>query len=225
MAEPTDKAIPGDSLQIFRETFPVGPLQCNCTVLGDVVSGEAMVVDPGGDITKILAVLSRNGLHLKSIVVTHAHLDHIAGAATLRDLTGAPVLYHTADLALVAVMDQQAAWMGVPVPEVKPPDQDLQANSSLQLGPQRVDVLHTPGHTPGSICLYLPQSELLLAGDTLFRGGVGRTDLWGGDTTQLLRSLQRELLHLPEGTLVIAGHGPSTSIGFEKEHNQYMQNV
>ena len=209
----------------IRETFPVGPLQCNCTVLGDPETREAMVVDPGGDVARILEILDRNTLRLKSIVVTHAHLDHIAGAASLRALTGAPVLYHEADLALVAVMDQQAAWMGVAVPEVHPPDERVVAGLDLWLGGSALRVLHTPGHTPGSICLYAPKQNLLVAGDTLFRGGVGRTDLWGGSSTQLQRSLQIELLHLPEGTLVITGHGSSTTIGIERERHSHSRNV
>lgn len=207
---------------LVRETFPVGPLQCNCTVLGDPQTREGMVIDPGGDLSRILAALAKHDLTLKTIVVTHAHLDHIAGAAALRALTGAPVLYHQADLELVSVMDQQAAWMGVAVPEVQAPDESAEAGKLLRLGSGELHVLHTPGHTPGSICLYAPQQELLLAGDTLFRGGVGRTDLWGGNSAQLLRSIRHELLHLPEGTLVVPGHGSMTSIGAEREHNLFL---
>ncbi|WP_419806806.1 MBL fold metallo-hydrolase [Terriglobus sp.] len=219
MPEPVRKAV------LIRETFPVGPLQWNCTVLGDPATLEGMVVDPGGDLTRIVAVLARHALHLKTIVVTHAHLDHIAGAAALRALTGAPVLYHQADLALVGVMDQQAAWMGVATPEVRPPDTSAEAGLVLRLGLEELHVLHTPGHTPGSICLHAPQADLLLAGDTLFRGGIGRTDLWGGDASQILRSIQGELLHLPEGTLVVPGHGLSTTIAAERDHNPFLHNL
>lgn len=210
---------------LIRETFPVGPLQCNCTILGDRHTREGMVVDPGGDLSRILGVLATHSLQLKAVVVTHAHLDHIAGAATLHDLTGAPVLYHGADLPLAAVMDQQAAWMGVRPPDVRDPDENLDGTDTLWLGAQEVRVLHTPGHTPGSVCLYLPASELLVAGDTLFRGSIGRTDLWGGDSAAILRSIRSELLHLPEGTLVVPGHGSETSIHLERETNPYLKNV
>ena len=157
---------------LIRETFPVGPLQCNCSVLGDPNTHEGMVVDPGGDLSRIVAALAKDALQLKAIVVTHAHLDHIAGAAALRDLTGAPVLYHQADLLLVELMGQQAAWMGVATPKVQPPDESAEAGQILHLGTHELHILHTPGHTPGSICLHAPNDNLLLAGDTLFRGGI-----------------------------------------------------
>ena len=209
---------------LIRETFPVGPLQCNCSVLGDPVTLEGMVVDPGGDVSRIVAILAMHGLHLQTIVVTHAHLDHIAGANALQQQTGAPVLYHQADLALVAVMDQQAAWMGVPTPRVLPPAESAEEGKVLRLGEHALHVLHTPGHTPGSICLHAPADALLLAGDTLFRGGAGRTDLWGGSSSALLRSIRDQLLHLPEGTLVVPGHGSLTTIGTEREHNPFLSN-
>ena len=210
---------------LIRETFPVGPLQCNCTVLGDAATREGMVVDPGGNLSDILATIANHSLQLRSIVVTHAHLDHIASAAALHDLTGAPVLYHQADLALVAVMDQQAAWMGVPTPEVRSPDESAEAGKVLRLGEHSMHVLHTPGHTPGSICLHAPAAQLLLAGDTLFRGGIGRTDLWGGNASQILRSIQGQLLHLPQGTQVVPGHGSPTTIARELEHNSFLQSL
>lgn len=208
---------------MIQETFPVGPLQCNCTVLGDPASLEAMVIDPGGDVVRILGVLARHRLTLKAIIVTHAHLDHIAGAQSLKEATGAPILYHQADLALVAVMDQQAAWMGVATPEVLPPDASADAGTVLHLGGTDLHVLHTPGHTPGSISVYVPSQSLLLAGDTLFRGGIGRTDLWLGDGRTILESIRSQLLHLPEGTRVISGHGASTTIAHERERNPFLQ--
>lgn len=207
---------------MIRETFPVGPLQCNCTVLGDEATGNAIVVDPGGDLQRIEATLARHGLRVQQIVVTHAHLDHIAAASLLRQRTGAPVLYHQADLQQVALMPQQAAWMGVATPTVLPPDTSAEDGLVLQLGTDPVEILHTPGHTQGSICLHLPTQALLLAGDTLFRGGIGRTDLPGGNTRQILRSIQDRLLHLPEGSIVVPGHGPETSIGIERETNPFL---
>ncbi len=208
---------------MIRETFPVGPLQCNCTVLGDEVTKEAVVVDPGGDLSCIDAVLLEHGLTVTSIVVTHAHLDHIAGAKLLSERTGAPLLYNQRDLPLVAMMDAQAAWIGVATPEVKAPDASAEDGTRLACGTTPIHILHTPGHTPGSLCLHLPTEHLLLAGDTLFRGGIGRTDLPGGDGPQLLRSIRDRLLHLPECTLVIPGHGAGTSIGQEAETNIWLR--
>ncbi len=210
---------------MFRQTFPVGPLQCNCTVLADEGTLEATVVDPGGDVGQILGLLAANRLRLTQIVVTHAHIDHIAGALELRERTGAPVLYNQRDLPLVAMMDVQAGWLGMATPRVAPPDNSAEDGLLLSIGHHRAEVIHTPGHTPGSISLYLSDDALLLAGDTLFRRSVGRTDLPGGDTATLLRSIRERLLHLPEGTTVVPGHGEHTTIGEEAERNPFLQNV
>ncbi len=210
---------------MIRETFAVGPLQCNCTVLGDEATREAIVVDPGGDLLRIESVLAGHALRLMQIVVTHAHLDHIAGAHTLRERTGAPILYNQSDLPLLALMPEQAEWMGVALPPVSAPDASADDGMRLSLGATSIDVLHTPGHTQGSICLHLPTENLLLAGDTLFRNGVGRTDLPGGNTAQLLHSIATRLLHLPEGNIVVPGHGPQTTIGMELERNPFLQNL
>ena len=208
---------------MIRETFPVGPLQCNCTILGDEKSLEAIVVDPGDEIPRILAALACHGLTLKQIVVTHAHIDHIAGAQSLKSLTGAPILYNQRDLPLVAIMDVQAAWLGIAPPEVAPPDADLADNLAVRVEGIHATVIATPGHTEGSVCLYLPAESLLLAGDTLFAGSVGRTDLPGGDTGTLLRSIHARLLPLPDATLVIPGHGTSTTIDRERNQNPCLQ--
>ncbi len=210
---------------MIRETFPVGPLQCNCTVLGDAATGEATVVDPGGDLQRIDAVLQKHNLRVTRIVVTHAHLDHIAGAHALRQRTGAPVFYNQNDLPLLALMPEQAAWMGVAVPTVVAPDADAEDGLTLKVGSTPVEVLHTPGHTQGSICLYVPSQDLLLAGDTLFRDGVGRTDLPGGNQAQLMRSIATRLLHLPECSIVVPGHGAETTLGREIQRNPFLQNV
>ena len=208
-----------------RETFPVGPLRCNCSVLSDEVTGTAIVVDPGGNLVRIEAALARYQLRLEQIIVTHAHLDHIAAAQVLQERTGAPVLYHQLDLPLVALMPEQAAWMGVPVPLVLPPDASAEDGMQITLGSDTIHVLHTPGHTQGSICLHLPTQSLLLAGDTLFRGGIGRTDLPGGDETQILRSIAGRLLQLPEGEVVIPGHGPATTIGYERHKHPFLVGI
>ncbi len=232
---------------MIRETFPVGPLQCNCSILGDETSREAIVVDPGDEIPRLLALLAKHQLTVKQIVVTHAHIDHIAGALELKRITGALVLYNQRDLPLVAMMAEQAGWLGVPVPKVAPPDDSPEDGRTLAVGTTAPDsephashpsgmrgaaptptglsgtILHTPGHTQGSICLYLPSEKLLLAGDTLFAGSIGRTDLPGGDTRTLLRTIHAKLLPLPDDTLVIPGHGPTTTIAAERESNPFLQ--
>lgn len=207
---------------MIRETFPVGLLGCNCSILGDERTHDAIVVDPGADIARILATLARHSLSVRQILVTHAHIDHIAGALALKEVTGAPVLYNHTDLPLVAIMDQQAAWLGIATPAVRPPDHSPADNESLAVGDLSAQVLHTPGHTEGSLCLYLPAQHLLLAGDTLFAGSVGRTDLPGGNTGKLLGSIRERLLPLPDNTVVVPGHGEETTIGEERRSNPFL---
>jgi hydroxyacylglutathione hydrolase len=210
---------------MILETFPVGPLHCNCTILGDETTREAMVVDPGDNIPEILSRLQKHGLTLRQIVVTHAHIDHVGGAAQLRKLTGAPVLMNQQDLGLLGMMQMQAGWLGVPTPEVAPPDASAEDGLAVGLASLPAQVLHTPGHTPGSICLlfHFNDQHLLLAGDTLFAGSIGRTDLPGGDGQQILRSLRERLLVLPDATRVLPGHGPETTIGEERQSNPFLQ--
>ncbi len=207
---------------MIRETFPVGLLGCNCTILGDEASREAIVVDPGYDIPHILALLAKHQLTVKEIVVTHAHIDHIASAQSLKKITGAPIIYNQADLPLVAMMDVQAGWLGLPVPTVLPPDHSPADGETVSVGGISGKVLYTPGHTEGSLCIYVPDEHLLLAGDTLFAGGVGRTDLPGGSSGKLLASIHERLLPLPDATLVVPGHGPTTTIGTERVHNPFL---
>lgn len=208
---------------MLRETFPVGPLRCNCSILADEVSREAMVVDPGDDIPKILAFIAQHQLKVKQIIITHAHIDHIAGAQRLKEITGAPVLYNKADLMLVSIMSIQASWLGIETPDVREPDSDLPDGSTLSVSGLSATIIHTPGHTPGSVCMYLPEEKLLLAGDTLFAGSIGRTDLPGGDETTLLRSIHQKLLVLPGETEVIAGHGAPSRIEIERAQNPFLQ--
>ena len=210
---------------MILETFPVGPLHCNCTILGDETTREAMVVDPGDNVPEILSRLQKHGLTLRQIVVTHAHIDHVGGAAQLRKLTGAPVIMNQQDLGLLGMMQMQAGWLGVPTPEVAPPDASAEDGLAVGLAMLPAQVLHTPGHTPGSICLlfHFNDQHLLLAGDTLFAGSIGRTDLPGGDGQQILRSLRERLLVLPDATRVLPGHGPETTIGEERQSNPFLQ--
>ena len=208
---------------LLRETFPVGPLRCNCTLLANLETLDAIVVDPGDEIADILARLSRHHLTLRQIIVTHAHIDHIGGAAQLKRITGAPVLFNQADLPILAMLEMQAGWLGIPTPEQVALDQSAEDGLSAGIPGLDAEVIHTPGHTPGSICLLFPKQELLLAGDTLFAGSVGRTDLPGGDTKALLRSIHTRLLALPENTLVVPGHGEETTLGQERETNPFLQ--
>ncbi len=207
---------------MIRETIPVGLLQCNCTILGDEVSREAVVVDPGYDIPRILTLLAKHQLTVKQIVVTHAHIDHIAGAHTLKQHTGAPILYSQADLPLVAMMETQAGWFGLAVPTVRPPDYSPADGETVGVTGVAATVMYTPGHTKGSLCLHLPEQSLLIAGDTLFAGGVGRTDLPGGSHRKLMASIRDRLLPLPDETVVVAGHGPETTIGAERAENPFL---
>jgi glyoxylase-like metal-dependent hydrolase (beta-lactamase superfamily II) len=208
---------------MILESFPVGPLRCNCTILGDEVTHEAIVVDPGDNIPEVLSRLQKHGLTVRQIVITHAHIDHVGGAAQLKKMTGAPVFLNQQDLGLLGAMEIQAGWLGVPTPEVTSPDASADDGLAVGLATLPAEVIHTPGHTQGSICLLFPVQHLLLAGDTLFAGSIGRTDLPGGDGRQILRSLRDRLLVLPDTTRVLPGHGPETSIGEERQSNPFLQ--
>src|SRR5579863_147276 len=207
---------------MILETFPVGPLQCNCTLLGDEDGGEAIVIDPGDEVSRIYRRISDLGLKVKQILVTHAHIDHVGGALKLKRLTGAPILLNENDLPLLKMMDMQAAWVGVPPPEVVPPDASLDEGLKVGLERYPAQVLHTPGHTQGSVCLHFAPMKLLIAGDTLFAGSIGRTDLPGGNGRQILQSIESRLLGLPDETRVIPGHGPETTIGNERQSNPFL---
>jgi len=207
---------------MIRETFPVGLLQCNCTILGDELSKDAIVIDPGYDIPRILAAINKHELTVRHIVITHAHIDHIASALTLKQYLHAPIIYSKDDLPLVAMMSQQAGWFGLQVPDVPPPDHSPADNEHILTTGLDATILLTPGHTEGSLCLHLPAASLLIAGDTLFAGSVGRTDLPGGNHSKLLDSIQSRLLPLPAETLVIPGHGPTTTIARERATNPFL---
>jgi glyoxylase-like metal-dependent hydrolase (beta-lactamase superfamily II) len=210
---------------MIHEILPVGMLQCNCSIFGDEQSHEAIVIDPGDNIAGILAILAKHALKVKAIVITHAHIDHIGGAAKLKAETGAPIYMNGSDQELYDELDVQAAWLQMKTPEKTSIDTDAKDGDTLVLGSSVFHVLHTPGHTQGSISLWIPGENKLIAGDTLFRDSIGRTDLPGGDGRQILRSIHDKLLILPEDTTVVPGHGANTTIGRERERNPFLNGL
>lgn len=226
--------------KLIHEILPVGVLQCNCHIVGDPETHEALVVDPGDDAARILEVIARHHLKVTAIAVTHTHIDHVVGLRRVQEATGAPVYLHGDDLELYRLLDKQAAWLGWKIPEQARVDQLVREGDIIRWGGYQAQVLHTPGHTPGSICLYMPSdmphasadagdvkqamggTPQLFAGDTLFAGSIGRTDLWGGSFEEIIRSLKGKLLELPDYTIVYPGHGQATSIGQERESNPFL---
>ena len=242
--------------KLIHEIIPVGMLRCNCSILGDPVTREALVVDPGDEVERILDILRRHKLVVRAIVSTHTHIDHVGGLAALHAATGAPVLIHEADMPMYERLDMQAQFLGVRTPPTAKIDEYVKDGDILRWGGYTARVIHTPGHSPGSISLFsdagsplrdgakesgpalvraaadaagarkkivAPVTPLLLAGDTLFQGSIGRTDLWGGSMKEILNSIREKLLVLPEATRVIAGHGEETTIGAEREENPFLE--
>ena len=246
----------GNTNALIHEILPVGMLQCNCSIVGDPVTREAIVIDPGEEVDRILAALAKHRLTVKAILSTHAHIDHVGGLKRLHDVTGAPVLMNEGDLEMYRAMDLQAQFLGVAPPPLAKIDSLLNEGDAIRWGNYEARVLHTPGHSLGSISLYLPmsaggggnrlvvpsgpaekssgsahhkhehagaQAPWLFAGDTLFAGSIGRTDLWGGSFDEIMRSIRAKLLTLPEDTIVFPGHGPSTTLGEERETNPFLK--
>jgi glyoxylase-like metal-dependent hydrolase (beta-lactamase superfamily II) len=210
------------NVSMLHEIFPVGPLQCNCSIIGDETTHEAMVIDPGDEIDHILAIIKKHDLQVKQIVITHAHIDHVGGAMKLRAAAGAPILLNQNDYDLLKIMDVQAAWIGVETPDKIEIDRSVTSGETVSAGKHTAQILHTPGHTEGSICLYFEPEKRLIAGDTLFAGSIGRTDLPGGSMKKILQSLHETVLALPDDTVVIPGHGELTTIGDERESNPFL---
>jgi glyoxylase-like metal-dependent hydrolase (beta-lactamase superfamily II) len=229
-----------ETANLIHEILPVGMLQCNCHIIGDPKTLDAVIIDPGADAEQILRVIHRYKLRVTAILITHTHIDHVGGLRRLREATGAPVRIHPDDLELYRALDMQAAWLGVAAPEMVEVDELLREGDSVRWGRFQAHVLHTPGHTQGSVCLYMPgdipderatglaaksierEPGRLFAGDTLFAGSIGRTDLWGGSFDTIIQSLKGKLLALPDDTIVFPGHGPSTTIGEERDSNPFL---
>jgi glyoxylase-like metal-dependent hydrolase (beta-lactamase superfamily II) len=204
---------------LIRKTFSVPPLGCNCSIIGDPHTKQALVVDPGGAPERILQEVAALGLTVTRILHTHAHFDHFLASGAMKAATGAVLCLHQDDRELWNILETQCQMFGVPYVPAPPPDQWLVDEEPIDLGLVGGVALHTPGHTPGSMCFYFEQARLVLAGDTLFRGSIGRTDLWGGDFDAIERSIKERLYTLDEHTVVVTGHGPETQIGYERCYN------
>jgi len=206
------------------ETFPVGLLQCNCTILGDEQTRDAIVIDPGDDPEEILARLAKHNLNAKQIVCTHTHIDHVGAIQDLQDRLGTPAAIHKADLFLFDKLDVQAQWIGIPVPKRGAIDRFVEDGDAVSCQGVEVGVIHTPGHTPGSTTFHLRgDRNILFTGDTLFMQSIGRTDLWGGSHQEIIRSIEKKLMPFDDDTLVIAGHGRQTTIGHERRYNPFLR--
>jgi hydroxyacylglutathione hydrolase len=206
------------------EHFAVGPLACVCTIVADTASGEALVVDAGDEVERVVGRLAALGVRATHLLHTHAHIDHVGALAEMRERTGAPGLLHRADLPLYATLREQAQWLGVAPPRLVEPDGDLIEGDTFRAGPATLEVLHTPGHTPGSTSFALQSdgATTLLTGDTLFAGSVGRWDLGGTSLEDIVHSIRAKLLPFDDRTVVVPGHGPETTIGIERRSNPFL---
>jgi hydroxyacylglutathione hydrolase len=208
------------------ETIAVGPLQCNCYILGSLKTRESIVIDPGDDAELILPLIVKHKLKVKYILSTHAHIDHVGDLNVLKARTGAEAILHEKDMPLYQNLAIQAAWLGMPAPMITRIDNFVSDQDVLRFGEHSGEVIYTPGHSPGSLCLHLASSvSQLFAGDTLFQRSIGRTDLWGGSYEEIMKSIREKLLSLDDGTIVYPGHGPATTIGEEKRHNPFLQDL
>ncbi len=210
---------------VLLASFPTGPLGCNCSIIADEAAKQAIVIDPGGDYERIQKRLEQHGLSVTAIVHTHTHVDHVGATAPLQRHSGAEAHIHEADRFLYDMLPIQSALLGVPNPEKCDVLGTLTDDFTVHAGELELGVMHTPGHTPGSVSFYLdtPDGKLLFSGDTLFQRGIGRTDLWGGDSGQIMTSIKQRLLTLDDDVVVVPGHGPQTTIGDERSLNPFLR--
>jgi len=207
------------------ETFSVGPLGCNCSIVCDLEAKAAIVIDPGGDFPRIKARLDALGASVNAIVHTHTHIDHVGATAPLQRLSGSRACIHEADRFLYDLLPVQAAMLGCPLPEIVDMEGSLIDGQSIAFGQGELCILHTPGHTPGSTSFTLSHGDAryVFTGDTLFRQSIGRTDLWGGDHEKILASIRERLLPLPGDSIVVCGHGPNSTIELERSQNPFLR--
>lgn len=206
---------------VILETLVVGPLGVNCYIVGDEATREATIIDPGGNPHDILAAIAKHRIKILAIVNTHAHFDHVGALHTIREETGAPFVLHEDEVAMLQAAQSSAAMFGLAIPSQSPPERLVRDGDRVEVGNISLQVLHTPGHTPGGICLL--NEKHVFVGDTLFQGSIGRTDFPGGDYGTLMRSIRDKLLPLPDDTIVHPGHGASTTIGEEKTLNPFLR--
>ena len=204
------------------ETVVVGPLEVNCFILGCETTREGVIVDPGSDPEKVLAAAGKLGLAIRQVINTHGHFDHVGGNRQVLAATGATLLIHGGDVPFLSRAAEVATKYGLTTENSPPPDQLLEDGLLLTFGEYQMQVLHTPGHTPGGCCLYLESEGKVITGDTLFAEGVGRTDFPGSSHEALIEGIRSKLLTLPDTTVAYPGHGPSTTIGHEKRYNPYI---
>ena len=208
---------------LLVEALSVGPFQSNTFIIRDSDTKDAVIIDPGDEVSRILKIIKEHNLMLKNILLTHGHIDHIGGAKGLKDATGAHIMIHKEDLLLYEKIQLQASLFGMQSPEVADPDMLLEDGMEIGEGAIRCRVIHTPGHTPGGVSFFF--DGMVFTGDTLFRDGIGRTDLWGGSYDLLMESISMKLMKLDDTTRVYPGHGPATTIGREKRENPFLQEI
>lgn len=204
------------------ETVPVGPLQVNCYILGCEESSEGVVIDAGGSVDRIISRVQTRGLNVRHLISTHGHFDHVGGNRAFLEATGATYLIHEKDAFLLSMASASGRSFGVEVENSPEPDGFLEDGMTIDFGKQQLQVLFTPGHSPGGCSLYSADASAVFTGDTLFNGSVGRTDLPGGSMEVLIRSIRQRLFTLPETTRVYPGHGPSSTIAIERISNPYV---
>jgi hydroxyacylglutathione hydrolase len=207
---------------MILEMLTVGPFQENCYVIGDEATGEGALIDPGDEAARIALAVERTNLEIGWIIITHAHIDHVGAVAALVDEYACPVLMHAEAEPMLGQLPTQAMMMGLRFGKVPAVDRHIEDDEVLEVGGLELKALYTPGHAPGHLAFYLESEGLVLSGDALFAGGVGRTDLFGGDMELLLRSIDERLMTLPDETRVLPGHGPETTIGEEQAHNPFL---
>ena len=209
------------------EQIAVGPFQCNCSIIGCEKTKEAIIIDPGDEAETIIALVQKHGLKPKYLLHTHAHLDHVGATKLVKDQCRGEICLHRDDQFLYDNVAMQASLFFLPTPPTTKVDQYVEEGDALQFGKYKIEILHTPGHTPGSVTFYLvaENKPLLFTGDTLFLGSIGRTDLWGGDYATILKSIKTKLFDFDAQTKVYPGHGPATTLGQEKNSNPFLINL